>query len=147
MLSGHSYPVVGFFENVGVDEDEESVDLVKLHNPWGTSIDNFGEWSNDSAKWTPRLREELGCLTNDDTFFFMTFDDYYTKHKRTSFVLTVQNIAGDHAEDEDLDQQPISDELSGHSRVMHSYKRESRLGGTSRPAFFRFYPERDIDLS
>ena len=88
LLSGHSYPVVGFFESVSDETEDEQVCLVKLHNPWGSSVDNFGEWSNDSARWTPGLREQLGCFSNDDTFFFMTFDDYYSKHKRTTFVLT-----------------------------------------------------------
>jgi hypothetical protein len=72
VISGHAYSLIEIheFENEG-----EMVKLLKLRNPWGSG-EWQGDWSDQSEKWTPELREKIGCIEADDGFFFITLEDY-----------------------------------------------------------------------
>lgn len=63
------------FVKVGA-EDEYSVRLVKLRNPWGSG-EWKGEWSDEDEKWTPELKEALGFTgVSEDGIFFMSWDQF-----------------------------------------------------------------------
>lgn len=49
--------------------------LLRLRNPWGKREWN-GDWSRNSKKWTPELRQQLGIGPVADGSFFMTFRDF-----------------------------------------------------------------------
>lgn len=49
--------------------------LVKLRNPWGNG-EWKGDWSDESNKWTPQLKQELGLKNEDDGVFFMNYRDF-----------------------------------------------------------------------
>lgn len=83
LISGQSYPVVSVYEIE--DEDGLEVFLIKLRNPWKFNTETAGEWDSESARWTASLRQKLGCRTDDDNYFFLTFYEYTLRFKRTSF--------------------------------------------------------------
>ena len=49
--------------------------LVKLRNPWGKG-EWKGDWSDDSYKWTNKLKRELNYRSDDDGVFFMSYNDF-----------------------------------------------------------------------
>lgn len=51
-----------------------NVTLVKLRNPWG-KYEWKGDWSSNSDKWTPELKEKLRVSNKDDGIFYMTIED------------------------------------------------------------------------
>jgi hypothetical protein len=85
LLTNHAYSVISIFE---LKTGEK---LLKIRNPWG-SFEWNGAWSDNSKKWTPEIRQEVGYLNtrnqkNDDLsdnadfliedgFFFMEYSDY-----------------------------------------------------------------------
>jgi hypothetical protein len=48
--------------------------LAKLRNPWG-NLEWNGDWSDNSSKWTPALKDELGFVGGDDGSFWICFED------------------------------------------------------------------------
>ena len=67
----HAYTVVGVKTLSTGDK------LVKMRNPWGS--EGFkGEWSDNSDKWTPALKEEVN-LTKDmqDGYFYISINDVH----------------------------------------------------------------------
>lgn len=57
--------------------------ILKLRNPWGQG-EWKGEWSDNSSKWTPELKTELGWSKGDDGIFFIGFNDwrkYYSDYQ------------------------------------------------------------------
>ena len=59
----------------------------------------------------------------------MNFDDYLDQYKRT--CVTLEHVVN-----------PMA-----HSKIAYTFKEDRNLGGTTKPAFFKFFLERDIDLS
>lgn len=69
IVLGHAYTVLRVVEVQGNK-------LIQLRNPWGNT-EWKGDWSDDSKKWTPRLRNELKYNDpNDDGIFWMSFKDF-----------------------------------------------------------------------
>jgi calpain-15 len=54
---------------------DERTHLVQIRNPWGKTEWN-GDWSDNSNKWTPALRQELGVTSEDDGTFWMELKDF-----------------------------------------------------------------------
>lgn len=53
-----------------------NVTLVQCRNPWG-SFEWKGDWSDNSSKWTPALKKEVGFSeAKDDGLFWISYDDY-----------------------------------------------------------------------
>ena len=50
--------------------------LIKLRNPPGDHEEWKGDWSDESALWTRRLKKKLGWTNADDNTFWMAFDDF-----------------------------------------------------------------------
>ena len=72
MLSAHQVKVGG-----------EKVRLLKLRNPHG-HVEWEGDWSDNSSKWTPKLRQELGSTVENDGIFFIALPDYAEHFRCTS---------------------------------------------------------------
>jgi len=81
IISGHAYSVVSIHEFV--TNENEQVRLLKLRNPWGHG-EWTGDWSDESAKWTPELRKLVGSKVADDGFFFIPVQDYWEEYCMTS---------------------------------------------------------------
>jgi hypothetical protein len=50
--------------------------LLKLRNPPGDHEEWKGDWSDKSALWTKRLKLKLNWTNEDDSTFWMAFDDF-----------------------------------------------------------------------
>lgn len=55
--------------------DKNKDKIVKLRNPWAKGEWN-GDWSDNSSKWTPELRQILGIGRKDDGVFFMDYANF-----------------------------------------------------------------------
>jgi hypothetical protein len=67
------------FEQAYVIMDVRTCDglkLMKLRNPPGDHDEWKGDWSDNSALWTKRLKAKLGWVDADDNTFWMAFDDF-----------------------------------------------------------------------
>lgn len=84
IVLGHAYVVVGVVELSTGDR------LVKLRNPWG-SEKYIGDWSDKSDKWTDKLREEAGAVSEDDGIIFLAVEDY---HKEFYATMVNKNMEG-----------------------------------------------------
>uniref|UniRef100_A0A3B3DI95 Zgc:136872 n=1 Tax=Oryzias melastigma TaxID=30732 RepID=A0A3B3DI95_ORYME len=71
LVQGHAYTVTG------VRQVRETVQLVRLWNPWGKREWN-GDWSDESPLWkTVSTKEREKCLSiRDDGEFWMTLKDF-----------------------------------------------------------------------
>ena len=58
-----------------VEVDGESHNLLNMFNPWG-HFEWKGDWSDDSARWTDKLRKELQFENKDDGSFWIDYDDF-----------------------------------------------------------------------
>jgi len=88
LVQKHAYTIVKIV-NVKVDEDN-SVDLVQLRNPWGTGFEWSGPWGDASKLWEKVSQEEkerIGYVKKADGEFFMAWD---TMVKRMSVLTEVQ---------------------------------------------------------
>ena len=57
--------------------------LVKIRNPWGEETFK-GAWSDSSAKWTDKLKKEVGLInTKKDGIFYMAIEDYQKQFEET----------------------------------------------------------------
>jgi calpain-15 len=57
LVSDHAYSVIAVVETE--DDSGEPLKLLRLRNPWGHQ-EWSGDWSDESSKWTPALRQKLG---------------------------------------------------------------------------------------
>lgn len=60
------------------DKAGNSVNLVKLRNPWG-KFEWSGTWGDKSEEWTEEQKANLDYdpeAGNDDGIFWMNFDDF-----------------------------------------------------------------------
>ncbi len=74
LITNHAYTVISAY--IITNYLGEKVQLLKLRNPWG-KLEWNGDWSDNSEKWTPILRKEVGLSDEDDGTFFMDFKDYF----------------------------------------------------------------------
>ena len=57
--------------------------LVQIRNPWGHE-EFKGAWSDSSAKWTEKLKNEVGLkVTTKDGIFYMAIEDYAKQFEET----------------------------------------------------------------
>ncbi|KAL0221484.1 hypothetical protein RCL1_001338 [Eukaryota sp. TZLM3-RCL] len=77
IVQGHAYSIL---QCVEVD----NLQLIKLRNPWGGEEWN-GDFSDNSNKWTPKLKKRLELVAADDGTFWMTFQDFVV-HFATLYV-------------------------------------------------------------
>ena len=79
LIGFHSYGVLAVTE---VDVNGEKERLIKLRNPWG-DFEWTGDWSDQSANWTPELKMQLefSSEANDGTFWmsFIDFCHYFSR--------------------------------------------------------------------
>ena len=80
VISGHAYSLISIHE---FNHKGEEVKLLKLRNPWGSG-EWQGDWSDNSALWTPALRKQVGAVSGDDGAFFIGLDDYLQHFSWTS---------------------------------------------------------------
>lgn len=115
IAGSHAYSVLGVFELVSsggrykllkyVDRNQyqssQKTRIVQIRNPWGKG-EWKGDWSDNSPKWNPELKQELGVKPQDDGIFFMDFDNfckyysdvqvcyYHDNHKYSAIKITSQ---------------------------------------------------------
>ena len=71
---GHAYTIINIY-TVEINPGEMER-LIKIKNPWGNSEFN-GDWSDNSKKWTPELKEKCDFPgVNDEGIFYMSFNDF-----------------------------------------------------------------------
>eukprot|EP00930_Biecheleria_cincta_P064007 TRINITY_DN49564_c0_g1_i1.p1 TRINITY_DN49564_c0_g1~~TRINITY_DN49564_c0_g1_i1.p1 ORF type:complete len:483 (+),score=76.74 TRINITY_DN49564_c0_g1_i1:122-1450(+) len=60
--------------------DGSSACLVKLRNPWGSSKEWTGDWSDGSSKWeeNPEAAQALGHEAKADGTFWMSWEDWFS---------------------------------------------------------------------
>jgi calpain-15 len=78
LVGSHAYSLLAAL--TVKDKYGKDVRLVRIRNPWGQG-EWKGEWSDQSASWTPELRKQLQMENKDDGTFYMSYDDmlkYFT---------------------------------------------------------------------
>ena len=80
IISGHAYSVISLHEFV---HENDTVRLIKLRNPWGKG-EWTGDWSDNSEKWTPKLRVMCGSSVADEGYFFIPLENYWEEYCMTS---------------------------------------------------------------
>ena len=63
--------------------------LIRIRNPWGTDC-YYGDWSDDSPKWTEQFKQEAGYIDADDGMSFMNARDYHNNFPSTEANPDVQ---------------------------------------------------------
>ena len=71
IVSSHAYAVL----DCKVVQSNGSERILKLRNPWGQG-EWKGDWSDDSNKWTPQLKQQLGWSSANDGIFWIRVDDF-----------------------------------------------------------------------
>jgi len=117
IISGHAYSLIGVYEFM---HQGQNVRLCKLRNPWGSG-EWKGDWSDNSAKWTPALRERFGIKKADDGEFSMPWDAFLSQYRATSVCMEENS------------------EKYKHSQLIHDFN-------NSKFAFFGFSLKNAIDL-
>ena len=74
IVSAHAYSVLSVHEVV---DGARKVRLVRIRNPWGRRGEWLGDWSDNSRKWTARLKAQVPFseLGDEDGVFFMSVED------------------------------------------------------------------------
>ena len=81
IVSGHSYSVLSVHE---FRHERKDVKLLQLRNPFGDT-EWEGDWSDNSDKWTPKLRKELGAeAVEDEGIFFIPLENYIENFRCTN---------------------------------------------------------------
>ena len=77
LVLGHAFTIVGTHTLSNKQR------LVQIRNPWG--VEKFkGAWSDSSAKWTDKLKKEVGLkATKKDGIFWMAVEDFATQFEET----------------------------------------------------------------
>lgn len=119
IVSGHAYSLIDLYE---FEHEGENVRLCKLRNPWGHK-EWAGDWSDDSDKWTPELKERFNVTVADDGLFYMSWNDYLEMYKRTSVCVNHDLIN------------------YKHSYTFHQF------AGNENQAFLKFILDQDIDCT
>lgn len=93
IVAGHAYSLISC---VDVLDNGRTVTLVKLRNPWGRG-EWKGDWSDQSSKWTPELKRQVGFVDQDDGMFYMDINDYKETYAVTSLCLTNDPVKYKHS--------------------------------------------------
>ncbi len=87
LVASHGYSILGIYELVRQPDGSfrrlSSADspsaanlrLLKVRNPW-SSVEWRGDFSDNSANWTPQLKKELSLAESEDGIFFITAKDF-----------------------------------------------------------------------
>ena len=75
LIGYHSYGVldIAIVKLPALQDVEEK--LIKLRNPWG-DFEWTGDWSDQSANWTPEIKKQLNYQEENDGSFWMSFLDF-----------------------------------------------------------------------
>lgn len=70
IVQGHAYAIL---QLVNVDGNK----LLQLRNPHGSvGVEWSGDWSDESMKWSKRLKTKLKLKAKNDGVFWMSLDDF-----------------------------------------------------------------------
>lgn len=61
IVQGHAYAILDV-------QEVDDVQLIRLRNPWGRK-EWTGDWSDNSDKWTRRMKAKLNWVSADDGAF------------------------------------------------------------------------------
>lgn len=87
LIEEHSYGILDVrVVNGGRDR------ILCLRNPWGR-VEWTGSWSDNSSRWTPELKREVGFSNADDGTFWMSFEDF----QRYFSQVTITEVYDDHS--------------------------------------------------
>lgn len=73
LVGSHAYSLIS--AHIITEANGKETRLVKLRNPWGEK-EWTGDWSDNSNRWTPELKEQLSVENKDDGIFFMQYEDF-----------------------------------------------------------------------
>ncbi|KAM3137969.1 hypothetical protein pb186bvf_009864 [Paramecium bursaria] len=76
IVSNHCYAILDAREVV--DSMGLNDKIYKIRNPWGRK-EWQGNWSDQSNKWTPQLRQQLKHDIKDDGIFWINYSDFITE--------------------------------------------------------------------
>ena len=68
LCTGHAFSLISVVEIEGHR-------LCKIRNPWGNDKEWNGDWSDDSALWTPAMKKALNFVAAADGTFWMSWKD------------------------------------------------------------------------
>lgn len=80
LVSGHAYTLLDL---VQLSTGEK---LAKVRNPWSKE-QYYGDWSDNSNKWTDALKKEVNLTNADDGIFFLPFKLYAEQYWGASVAL------------------------------------------------------------
>ena len=83
VVAGHAYSML---EIIQFTHNGEDVRLLRLRNPWGSG-EWEGDWSDNSSKWTPALREKYNVIVEDDGTFCIPFEAYMENYVCSTFCM------------------------------------------------------------
>ncbi|CAD8122197.1 unnamed protein product [Paramecium sonneborni] len=76
IVSQHCYAILDLQSVIGSDGQPDRI--IKMRNPWGRK-EWTQDWSDNSTKWTPELRQRLQVQQKDDGLFWMSVKDFITE--------------------------------------------------------------------
>ncbi|CAD8199562.1 unnamed protein product [Paramecium octaurelia] len=76
IVSQHCYAILDLQRVIGSDGKPDRI--IRIRNPWGRK-EWIKDWSDNSSKWTPELRERLQVHRKDDGIFWMSVNDFITE--------------------------------------------------------------------
>ncbi|KAI3381270.1 hypothetical protein SNEBB_003662 [Seison nebaliae] len=78
LVRGHAYTITNVVEIEG-DPSDLPLQLVRLRNPWGNSVEWNGDWSDRSRTWdnvSDEDKERINFTRESDGEFWMSYDDW-----------------------------------------------------------------------
>ena len=88
---------------------------MKLRNPWGYR-EYKGDWSDDSDRWTKKLRKEVDLKSEKrDGFFYMSIEDFTESFYASTVNYDTDGWFEDHflMLDDDMSSAPLNDSCLG----------------------------------
>ncbi|EGR28521.1 hypothetical protein IMG5_173770 [Ichthyophthirius multifiliis] len=74
ILAGHAYSILDIKQIFDYQVNKQ-VGIIKIRNPWG-KVEWNGDWSDNSLKWTPQLKEQLNLKNENDGSFWIQVEDF-----------------------------------------------------------------------
>lgn len=72
-MNGHAYSLIAVKQVMDAATFDMTT-IVQLRNPWG-DFEWKGDWSDESEKWTPEIKQMIGFKGEDDGTFWMSLED------------------------------------------------------------------------